>query len=187
VFLGLVPVACCSDETREYARFGKIDLRLTEAAPGSPVLVTGARTSAPELLIDLGFQYEFVAAAGVASPFTGRAYAWQCEEPGRRGLKDKLTAVTLTSNRAFNGVPAGQSLEAFVRCTAGSSRYSTLDFPLAQLDDSLNTWISPEFYAPVVLRIGPKPAGGAPQQFTVRLRTSSGQELEQAAPEIIWD
>jgi hypothetical protein len=187
VFLGLVPVACCPEETRDYVKFGNVNLTLTEAAPGSPALVAGARTSAPELLVGLRFEYEFVVAAQGGSPFVSQAHALQCEEPGGKGLKDKLTAVTLTSNSPFNGVPAGQSLEAFVRCTAGSSRYSNLDFPLTQLDDSLNAWQSPEFYAPVKLRIGPKPTGGTPQRFTVRIRTSSGQEIEQSAPEIIWD
>ncbi|WP_125921512.1 hypothetical protein [Hymenobacter lapidarius] len=160
---------------------------MTETAPGSPLLVAGARTSAPELLVTVRLDVDLVAAARSGSPFVGQAHAWQCEDGGAKGLKDKVSVVTFTSNNVFNGVPAGQSLETFVRCTGGYSRYSNRDFPLAQLADSLNRWQSADLGGPLSLRIGPKPTGGAPQQFPVRIRTNSGKELAKATPEIIWD
>ncbi|WP_035562545.1 hypothetical protein [Hymenobacter sp. IS2118] len=187
LFLGLVPVACCREEKRDFASLREIMLFMTEPAPGSPVLIEGARTSAPELLVAVRLDVDLVAGTWGGSPFVSQAQAWQCEDGGMKGLKEKVAAVTLTSNNAFNGVPAGQSLETFVRCTGGYNRYSNLDFPLAQLADSLSKWQAPDLYMPISLRIGPKPTGGTPQQFTLRIRTASGRELAKATPEIIWE
>ncbi|UYZ63801.1 hypothetical protein [Hymenobacter weizhouensis] len=190
VFLGMVPLGCCKDEPREYVTVRGLKLYLSEPAPGSPLLNSGARTSAPELLTTVRLEYNYVAAAPVGALFTSQAVAWSCEAPGRKGLKDKVTAVTFTSTGLFNGVAAGQPLNQFVRCSGGRSYHQGAEFALAYLADSLNSWKSGEYgdlNTPLYLRISPKPRDNAHQQFQLRLRFASGHEVVQTAPDIRWD
>lgn len=184
VFLGFLPVACCRQATRDYAYLKEVVLELADAA-GSP-LANGARTSTSELQLALQFRLDYVARCAGGAPFTGAAQAFQCAEEGQKGFKAGVAGVELTSTGLFNGQAAGQPLNAFVRCTLGRSG---LDFPLAQLADSLNTkkWYLYRRYEPIVLRIRPKPADNARQQFQVRVRTVDAQQLTQTTPAIIWD
>lgn len=184
VFLGVLPVSCCRQATREYVYIKEMTLALADAA-GSP-LSSGARTSAAELRATLRFQIDYVAQGPAGAPFTGQAQALQCPTEGTKGWKSAVTEVVLTSTGLFNGRTAGQSLNAFVRCsTAGSPT----EFPLAQLADSLNSksWQLYRFGDPLVLRISPKPADNARQQFQVRVRVANARELAQSTPEVIWD
>ena len=184
VFLGVLPVACCQQATRDYVYLKEVVLELADAA-GSP-LANGARTSTAELRLALQFRLDYVARGAGGAPFTGSAQAFQCAEEGQKGFKAGVAGVELTSTGLFNGQAAGQPLNAFVRCTIGRNGP---DFPLAQLADSLNTknWYLYRRYEPVVLRISPKPADNARQQFHVRVRTVDAQQLTQTTPAIIWD
>ena len=183
-FLGLIPVGCCKQVTREYVRPQELLLVLAEPAPDSPALASGARTSAPELLASVRFRYEYVAAVSAGSPFVGAAYALQCPAEGMSGMKDKIAAVAVTSTGLFNGVAAGQSLQHLVRCRTGPGR---AEFPLAQLADSLSARKLDQLYETVTLRIGPRPADNAAQQFRVSVRLGNGQEVAQLTPAIVWN
>ena len=141
VFVGVLPVGCCTELPPPHLRIRGFDLYLTE--PPTTIntrLTSGIRTSAPELLTTVRFQFDAVAATRGSLPFVGSAQALQCEEPGGKGLKEALAVdiVEFTSTGVFNGVAAGQSLQWFVRCTGGYSRPT--EFPLGQLADSLSTW-----------------------------------------------
>ena len=184
VFLGVLPVACCRQATRDYLYLKDLALELADAA-GNP-LASGARTPTPELRLTLQFRLDYVARSAGGAPFTNAAQAFQCAEEGSKGLKAAVAEVALTSTGLFNGQAAGQPLNAFVRCTIGRGGS---DFPLAQLADSLNTksWYLYRRYEPVVLRISPKPTDNARQQLQVRVRTVNGQLITQTAPAIIWE
>jgi hypothetical protein len=190
VFMGLVPVACCREE-RDYANIRELLLYLSEPGVNSPALLTGARTSAPELMTTVRLQYDYLTAAPTSSLFGSQAMAFQCEGPGIKGLKDKVASITFTSLGLFNGVAAGQSLEQFVRCSGGNSKFQNLRFPLAQLADSLNTWKAGEFDGqldiPLELYISPLPRDNAQQQFQLRIQLQSGKEVVQTTPAIIWN
>lgn len=183
VFSGLIPVSCCQQVTREYVRPQELVLALAEAA-GQPALTSGARTAAPELLVSIRFRYEYVASVSAGLPFVGSAYALQCAPEGMRGLKEKVAAVAVTSTGLFNGVTAGQSLQQFVRCRTGTGR---AEFPLTQLADSLNARKIDQLGDTFTLRISPKPADNARQQFRVSVRLDNGQETAQVTSEIIWN
>ena len=184
VFLGVLPVACCRQATRDYAYLKDLFLELADAA-GTP-LASGARTSANEVRLTMQFRLDYIARGAVGTPFTGSVQAFQCAEEGSKGLKTAVAEVGLTSTGLFNGQAAGQPLNAFVRCTIGRNGP---DFPLAQLADSLNTkkWYLYRRFEPIVLRVSPKPADNARQQFQVRVRTVDAQQLTQTTPAIIWD
>jgi hypothetical protein len=164
--------------------FKAMSLALADAA-GNPLL-SGAHTSATELQATLQLQIDYIAQRPSNALFLGQAQALQCAEEGSKGLKSAVTDVELTSTGLFNGQAAGQSLNAFVRCT--SPRNPTA-FPLSQLADSLNSkrWQLYQLGAPLVLYISPKPADNAYQQFRVRVRVAGGQELTQSTPAIIWN
>jgi hypothetical protein len=185
VFWGAVPLSCCRQATREYTYLKGLDLQLTDAA-GTP-LTSGARTSAAELRAMLHFQLDYIAAQQpLGAPFAGQALALQCADEGTKGLKSAVTEVVLTSTGLFNGQAAGQSLNAFVRCSVAGSATA---FPLSQLVDSLNTktgQLTP-FDAPLVLHIGPKPSNNARQQFQVRVRLADASERTQRTPDIVWN
>ena len=184
VFLGVVPLSCCRQATRDYTYLKDLDLQLTDAA-GTP-LTSGARTSAAELRATLHFRLDYIAQQPLGAPFAGQALALQCADEGMKGLKSAVTEVVLTSTGLFNGQAAGQSLNAFVRC---STTGNPAEFPLSQLVDSLNTktWQLTQLYAPLVLRISPKPTDNARQQFQVRVRLANASELTQRTPDIIWN
>ena len=184
VLLGVLPVACCREATRDYMYLKEMTLELADAV-GSP-LPSGARTSAAELRATLRFRIDYVAQGPAGSPFIGTAYALQCPAEGMSGLKSDVTEVVLTSTGLFNGRAAGQSLNSFVRCHTANS---PIDFPLSQLADSLNTKTRQAYRInlPIVLRISPKPSDNARQQFHVRVRVAGGQELTQTTPDIIWN
>ncbi|UPL48903.1 hypothetical protein [Hymenobacter sublimis] len=189
IFLGVVPMACCKEELREYANVQAIRLFLSESVNG-PAITSGTRTTAAQLRATVQLEYHYVAVAPSGSWFSGNAMALQCPEPGGKGLKDKVESVSFTSTGLFNGVAAGQSLEQFVRCSAGNSRYQGVTFPLAQLADSLNTWKSGkygELNYPLELVISPKPTDNVQQQFLLRIRLQSGKQLEQTTPTFVWE
>ncbi|RSK37466.1 hypothetical protein [Hymenobacter metallilatus] len=181
-------MGCCKEELRDYANVRAIRLLVAESANG-PAFTNGTRTTAAQVLASVRLEYDYLAAAPSGSWFTAGALAWQCEEPGRKGLKDKITEVSFTSTGLFNGVAAGQPLNQFVRCLPGNSRYQGVSFPLAQLADSLNSWKSGDYAEldrPIELVVSPKPTDNAQQQFRLRLRLHSGKEVEQTTPSFIW-
>ena len=184
VFLGVLPVSCCKQTTRDYIYLKEMTLELADAA-GSP-LPSGARTSAAALRATPRFRIDYVAQGPNGSPFVGTAQALQCPAEGMNGLKSDVTEVVLTSTGLFNGRAAGQSLNSFVLCATANS---PTEFPLSQLADSLNTKTSQGFRinSPIVLRISPKPTDNARQQFQVQVRVAGGQELTQSTPDIIWN
>ena len=184
LFLGVLPVACCRQATREYAYLKDLFLELADAA-GTP-LASGARTAANEVRLTLQLRLDYIARGAIGAPFTGVVQAFQCAEEGQKGFKAGVAGVELTSTGLFNGQAAGQPLNAFVRCSLGRGGP---DFPLAQLADSLNTkkWYLYRRYEPIVLRISPKPADNARQQFQVRVRTVDAQQRTQTTPAIVWD
>lgn len=184
LFLGVLPVSCCPQATRDYLYLQTLALELTDAA-GRP-LPSGTHTSAAELRATLRFQVDYVAQGPTGAPFTSQALALQCADEGTQGLKAAVTEVVLTSTGLFNGQAAGQPLNAFVRCsTAGNPT----EFPLSHLADSLNSksWQLSKLYVPLVLRISPKPTDNARQQFQVQVRVAGGQELTQSTLAVIWD
>jgi hypothetical protein len=188
VFLGVLPVACCKQETLDYIYIQGMTLALADAA-GAPLL-SGANTTTAALEATLRFQFGLVAQAPSGEPFAGPAQATRCPDEGTKGLKTAVTEVVLTSTGLFNGQVAGQSLNAFVRCSLGNNGGSRgADFPLSQLADSLNAKNEQglRIYQPVFLRISPKPTDNARQQFQVRLRVASAPDLTQSTPEISWN
>lgn len=188
VFLGVLPVACCKQETLDYVYIQGMTLELADAA-GTPLL-SGASTTTAELEATLRFQFGLVAPAPSGSPFAGPVQATSCPDEGTKGLKTAVTEVVLTSTGLFNGQGAGQSLNAFVRCSLGNNVGSRgADFPLSQLADSLNAKEEQgrRLYQPVFLRISPKPTDNARQQFQVRLRVASAPDLTQSTPAISWN
>jgi len=184
VLLGVLPVSCCKQATRDYVYLKEMTLELAEA-PGRP-LSSGARTSAAELRATLRFRIDYVAQGTAGSLFIGTAQALQCPAEGSNGLKSDVAEVVLTSTGRFNGRAAGQSLNSFVRCYTANS---PTEFPLSQLADSLNTKTRQEYRInlPVVLRISPKPSDNAQQQFRLQVRVAGGQELTQTTPDIVWN
>ena len=180
--MGVLPVSCCRQATRDYLYLQELALELADAA-GSP-LTSGARTSTAELTATMRFKLNFVAQGPTGSPFTGPAQALQCADEGMKGLKSDVTEVVLTSTGLFNGKPAGQSLNSFARC---SGKYNRTEFPFSQLVDSLKAWQSYGLLSPIVLRISPKPTDNARQQFQVRVRLANAQELTQRTPDIMWE
>ncbi|MET4105824.1 hypothetical protein [Hymenobacter sp. UYP22] len=188
VFLGVIPMGCCK-ELRDYANVRVVQLLVAETSNG-PAFTAGTRTAAAQLLVSLVLKYDYLAAAPSRNWFAASAMAFQCDEPGSRGLKDKISELSLTSTGQFNGVAAGQPLNQFVRCLAGNSSYQGVSFPLAQLADSLNSWKSggyDELDRPIELIVSPKPADNAQQQFRLRIRLQSGKEIEQTTPSFIWE
>jgi hypothetical protein len=194
VFTGLLPSSCffkCN--LPDYAILREFSFDLSE--PNSnmppfnvPALTSGARTSALELFASMWLRYDYVAAAPVRPLFTQQALAFSCvEDYGSKGVKDPITAVTLTSTSPFNGVVAGQSLNQFARCRNHRNVRDTLEFSVAQLPDSINRWKGDDLGGPVSLRISPKPRDNAQQQFELRIRLQSGKEVVQTTPAIIWE
>lgn len=184
VFLGLLPGSCCQQATRDYVYFQAIRLDLTDAA-GTPLL-SGSRTAAAELRATLLLQFDYIAQGPPSALFLPQAHALQCAQEGTKGLKAAVTEVVVTSTGLFNGQPAGQSLNAFVRCASATN---PTPFPLSQLADSLNSnrWQFYQLGAPLVLHISPKPTDNDRQQFQVRVRVVGGQDLTQSTPAIIWN
>ena len=194
VFMGMVPMGCFRCEVPDYAILREFSLFISEPAPGAipfsePVLDNGARTTATALLLSIRqLQYDYVSAPSLRPLFTSQALAWSCEDPGLKGLKDQVEAVKLTSKGLFNGVPAGQSLNQFVRGRTFSFFADTAEFPLDQLADVLNRRkYNNDIKNPISLRISPKPRDNAQQQFELRIRLQSGKEVTQTTPAIIWE
>ena len=184
VFLGVLPVSCCRQATRDYVHLKELALELADAA-GNP-LPSGTRTSAAELQATLQFRIDYIALGPTGWPFIGSAQALQCPAEGMSGLKSAVTEVVLTSTGLFNGRAAGQSLNPFVRCFTANS---PTEFPLSQLADSLNTKKGQAYRInlPIVLRISPKPTDNAQQQFQVRVRQANASELTQLTQDIVWN
>lgn len=184
VFLGILPVSCCQQTTRDYAYFKGMYLDLADAT-GNPLL-NGSNTSTAALRATLRLQIDYIAQGPPSTFFINQAHAFQCEDEGTKGLKSAVTEVVLTSTGLFNGQAAGQSLNAFVRCTSATD---PTEFPLSQLADSLNSkrWQFYQLGAPLVLHISPKPTDNGRQQFQVRVRVAGSQDLTQSTAAIIWN
>ncbi|TGE04230.1 hypothetical protein [Hymenobacter fodinae] len=195
LFTGLVPTSCFFKcEVPDHALLQEFSLFLSEPVRGAapftePVLANGARTIAAALFVSIGqLKYDYVSAPSLQSLFANQALAFSCPPPGRLGLKDQVETVTLTSKGVFNGVPAGQPLDQFVRCRTYNSFTDTLEFPLDQLPTSINKrTYATDLESPVRLRISPKPLDNAQQQFELRVRLQSGKELMQTTSAIIWE
>ena len=190
VFTGLIPVGCCKESRLDYANVRQVFVYLSESTNINVGLTNNSRTRDTALVVTVRLDYDYLAAAPARTWFTGQALALQCPEPGEKGLKDKVAAVSFTSAGLFNGVPAGQSLAQFVRCSAGYGSSPRIEFPLSQLADSLNKWRAGEYReltTPLQLRISPKPRDNARQQFQVLIRLASGKELGEYTPSVLWE
>lgn len=71
LFLGMLPVSCCRQATRDYMYFKGMSLTLADAA-GSPLL-SGASTSATELRATLQLQIDYIAQRSPSALFLGQS------------------------------------------------------------------------------------------------------------------
>jgi hypothetical protein len=108
LFLGLIPFSCRPEypyyEIRDYSISTFADQNLTK-----PVAEFGSKDS---VFIKLLFECNFIAAAQTS--FNNACLATRKPLNGEYGPKVKFSGLSFTSNRSFNGQPAGTELSGIL-------------------------------------------------------------------------
>ena len=135
------------------------------------------------LVIAFTFAPEFVAfQQSPSSLFINSAMAFQCDDPGRDGLKDPISDFKLTSDTNFNGIPPGGAIKNFYFEVSG---YGT---SFDKLSDWLHTseeWGYP-YNSTSKLFLTEKPLNQSVHTFTVHMTFSSGKILEKELATLDW-
>ncbi|GJM32806.1 MAG: hypothetical protein DHS20C18_18070 [Saprospiraceae bacterium] len=131
------------------------------------------------ILLGVLFSPEFIGSVqGFANPFIPSAYATSCSPDGGLGLKDPLTAFTLTSNEKFNDFEAGTSLNEILSVYGEK----TIEEWLADAD----TWEF-EYMSRANIVITEKPVDIAIRKFQIKMIFESGIVLEKESEVIQWE
>lgn len=147
-------------------------------------------TTVDTLDMQLDFVREFIVYEQPRVQLFSSAYATKCDvcQDGERGLKDKIRAIQLTSNQAYQGTPAGSNLNT--RFGFYDTDYNSATARLKPLD-SLQFFMNKENYAislwPIRMASANKPGNALPHTLNIRLEFESGKIVNAASPEFTWN
>ncbi|MFZ1703298.1 MAG: hypothetical protein WAT79_03070 [Saprospiraceae bacterium] len=113
-----------------------------------------------------------------SNPFIPSVLALSCPYPGDEGMEDYMVDFILFSDKTFNGIPAGESLnDMFVtnnKWTIAEWIWHTKDYPFQ------NGYQHSEFI------FTQTPEKMIPHTFTLRFVLNSGKILEGSSEAIMW-
>lgn len=174
LFSGILGCECFSGGSKW--NIDSFEVSISDKNYGPPV---DGMLSGDSIGMTISFEAEFVALN--VNPFSGlmtSAYATSCEEPGDRGLEDKITSFTVTSSSAFNDIPNGESLNEFLALSGGSS--------ISDWIDNSDGWnFNRSRWVDFVFTEKPEPT--SIHRFTLRFALESGTIVEQTTEEIQWN
>ncbi|MHA6248893.1 hypothetical protein ACXYMU_13200 [Pontibacter sp. CAU 1760] len=189
---GLIPLACCPENPS-----GPYLLQLRHASLRhegflSRNSVHADTFLAPEevytedtLVLSLSFDY-LLAQQQTAFSLQPTALALSCDEyPDLKALHDKITAITITSNAPYNGVAAGEPLDA-----AGIAFFGPDEslIPLAQAISDINGISGNDFFttSSQSLVLSNKPQEEAERTFKVTVQYASGKKETAETTRLTW-
>ncbi|MBL7726721.1 MAG: hypothetical protein JNM68_03500 [Dinghuibacter sp.] len=147
-------------------------------------------TTVDTLDMQMDFTREFIAYEQPRVQLMNSAYATKCDmcENGERGLKDKIKTILLTSNQAYLGSPAGNSLNnLFKFYDVATGNITPRLIPLDSLGFFMNRGHNRINLAPVRMASGTKPGNGLPHTLNIRFEFESGKIVNAVSPEFSWN
>jgi len=121
------------------------------------------------------FDFDFVAENTLPNFFIPTAAATTCPDPGEDGIKDAITAMTLTSNEDYNGTPAGESLDAII---THNGVQGFQDFV-----DNISIYPAVDFIGFIVHE---KPMGVDSFKLNLQIDFASGNSMSKETGFIFW-
>lgn len=135
------------------------------------------------------FDMEFVEVSPVQelmAPFLiSSAYAFQCPDPGDRGMQDGIKDIQVTSSMPFNEMAPGTSLNGLM-----SARYEWSFWE--DEHKALADWVAsfsprPASESDILLTFAEQPASGSIHQIKIEITLNSGKRIVQETPFFRWD
>lgn len=138
--------------------------------------VIGGQVQGDSLYLTVMLEPDFVQAF-TSQPFTQTLHALTCTEPGYRGLSDPIASIELTSDNAFNSIPAGQPLDSLAQIWG---------MPLYEFDTEAYDWAY-EYFQRVDFLIPEPPSPGSTHRFHIALKMKSGRSVERETQPLTWE
>ncbi len=177
--LGLLITACdfCKD-IKPYWLPEKVDLNLLQA--NRDTIMENSVFERDTLLLSIHYNPTFLTATHSSwqNYFTNPVYALKCSPEGYMGIKQEVVSFELISNIPFEGIEAGESLNAKLFDLQGNN------FDIEKLNEDLSNenWPILNTYFRLIRQ--------EPQEelrnFKLTIQLSSGQVLESTSSSIIW-
>jgi hypothetical protein len=166
---------CCND-IKDYYNIVEFDASIVTTAL-EPLLVNVIEGDSIVLLAE--YEPAFVNVSSFSfGLFMNSAYALSCEDPGQHGIKDKLVDMVVTSDHAFNGIPANESLNEFV------AELET-GIPIADFAAAFTT--RPYSFLSVFHLVITQKPSQPEHQFTLTMTFESGRTIENQTGRVVWN
>lgn len=188
VHVGYIGCCKCADAgDGDYGKSTFLRINLIDTKTRNFIQTNGVST-ADTIILEPQFTYECVAKN--KNPFAGFvniAYAFRCDcfECGYKGLKNKVTALEITSDSAYNGYLPGQNLAPLFKV---QSRYGnrnifiTIDSAINEFNKESGAALSGfEFY------ISTKPTGPKGHFFTMKYRFTDNSIIQSSSNRFFWN
>ncbi|GHA72734.1 hypothetical protein [Pontibacter akesuensis] len=197
VLTGVIPIACCPDPVEGPYNFNLYQLTLLKESflqrsyPGATenLLQEGDAYAEDTLILSMNFEY-LLAQHSASFSLQPAALALSCgDDLVLKELKDKVESITVTSNKPFRGVPAGQPLNSFINAFERSDDKFNKPITLNQLISRINSINGHEFMGSnelSTLAISGKPADAQERTFTVHITYKSNKEDTVETYPITW-
>ncbi len=131
-----------------------------------------------QLLIGLNASFVSNDAFNFENPFMATAYATSCESDGHLGMDDKISAITVTSNKDFGSIAAGESLNDLIS-------FNRTETMMDWATDIRNK--SFEFNQETIFVIGQKPFDTEERTFIVTMEFVSGRTVSGETASFVWN
>ena len=172
-------LSCCTD----VIPYWNIDDFTIKFDDGTRNYVEEGTIISDSLIIQTDLEVDFLSDNWTNNPFINTAFAFSCEPDGHKGLKDKMTSITFTSNQDFNDIASGNSLNSLI--TLDNPEFVFLDTSLEKLPQQLNQTFF--YYSNLEFVIKEKPTNNSTHQFTISMDFESGKNVTTTSKDITWE
>lgn len=187
VLTGVIPIACCPDPVE-----GPYNLVLEQVMPLSTDFLSPEDNTytGDTLILDMQFNYSLARHSNSFS-FQPAALALSCgDDLVLKELKDKVESIIVTSNKPFQGVPAGEPLNRFITAFDKSEgKLFAKPITLNQLISRINSINGHQFMNSrefSTLAVASKPADVQERTFTVNITYESNKADTVETSPITW-
>ena len=175
---------CCDDI--DYQRVDSLSVVVHENDSSIyDALEDSAVTSTDTLFLQSKMDVAFVASTRTSNWLINSANATSCDY-GSKGLKDRLAFIVFNSDQVYNGVPAGEAINAFVKGYGHNWDYATQTSTsvLLELPEVINQINDSPYGENFVFQ---KPAEPLYRRIRMTLVFASGRYLVSESPVFKWE
>ena len=170
---GVCACECLGDATR-----WNLDTFGVEVLEGNGRTLVDRTVASDTVLLQLDFEAAFVEHRRLPrGTFVSVAYATSCVDDGDAGMQNALDSLIVTSDAPFGTLPAGAPLNSLLR---------------VDNDQSVAAWLAGSaawtfrFADRPALYFTTAPAANSEHRFTLRFRTTGGNEIVQTTEAVRW-